>query len=389
VSLQSGDGMHMSSASPGSDLQRELDRLLQRPDVPHAVLRVEHADGAFSWAGAVGIARSDKTPMTTATPFNVAGIDKLFTAAAVLRLYERNLIELDAPITSCLPAAITRGLNSQGGTDHASQITVRHLACHTSGIASYLDEAPRGGRSLADRLVSDGDLDLSPAGLLDIVRGQLPPHFRPRRSFGSRPRVRYSDTNYLLLNAIIEAVSGEPAHVVVQREVFVPAGLRHTWYWGLTEPASPVPAEAAIWSRSAALDVPRALKALRVAYSTTGDLVTLLRVLSGGAFFERRGTWGMMQRWHRFGIRRGASASTLPGWPIAYGFGLMRFQKPRLLTPLQRMPALVGHSGSTGSWIFHCPERSLYLAGTVSDVNAADLPFQVLPRLLALIPQRG
>jgi len=377
----------MSSASPGSDLERELVRLSQRSGVPHAVLHVERQDGSFMWAGAAGVARSDGAPMTTATPFNVAGIDKVFTAAAILRLYERNLIELDAPITSCLPTALTQGLNRIGGIDYASQITVRHLACHTSGIASYLDEAPRGGKSVADRIVLDGDLDLSSGGLLNIVREQLPSHFQPKRSYRTRPRVRYSDTNYLLLNAVIEAVAGEPAHVVIQREVFVPAGLRHTWYWGLTEPAAPVPAEAAIWSGQTALDVPLALKSLRAAYSTAGDLVMLLRSLSGSTFFERRGTWGLMQRWHRFGIRRGASATTLPGWPIAYGFGLMRFQKPRVLTPLQRMPALVGHSGSTGSWVFHCPERNLYLAGTVSEVNSADVPFQVLPLLLRLIPK--
>lgn len=157
----------MSAASPGSDLDRELVRLSQRSGVPHAVLHVERHDGSFTWAGAAGVARSDGAPMTTATPFNIAGIDKVFTAAAILRLYERNLIELDAPITSCLPTALTQGLNRRGGTDYASQITVRHLACHTSGIASYLDEAPRGGESVAQRIVAEGDIELSPGALLN------------------------------------------------------------------------------------------------------------------------------------------------------------------------------------------------------------------------------
>jgi D-alanyl-D-alanine carboxypeptidase len=74
-----------------------------------------------------------------------------------------------------------------------------------------------------------------------------------------------------------------------------------------------------------------------------------------------------------------------PTWPIQYGLGIMRFQIPRLFSPFSPVPALVGHSGSTGSWLFHCPERGLLLAGSVDQVAAAAIPYRFLPKVLRLL----
>jgi hypothetical protein len=61
-------------------------------------------------------------------------------------------------------------------------------------------------------------------------------------------------------------------------------------------------------------------------------------------------------------------------FPLQYGYGLMYFHLPRYfwLTPL---PEFVGHSGSTGSFAFACPSRSLYLAGTVNQIASPARPF--------------
>jgi hypothetical protein len=57
-------------------------------------------------------------------------------------------------------------------------------------------------------------------------------------------------------------------------------------------------------------------------------------------------------------------------FPLRYGYGLMYFQLPRYFwfTPL---PEFVGHSGSTGSFAFACPSRSLYLTGTIDQISPA------------------
>ena len=46
------------------------------------------------------------------------------------------------------------------------------------------------------------------------------------------------------------------------------------------------------------------------------------------------------------------------------------------------MPAVIGHTGSNGAWLFHCPAADLYLCGTVDDLSAGAVPYRFVPRLL-------
>ena len=61
---------------------------------------------------------------------------------------------------------------------------------------------------------------------------------------------------------------------------------------------------------------------------------------------------------------------------------MMRLVLPRALTPLRRIPSVIGHTGSTGTWLFYCGELDLYLAGCVDQATAAPIPFRFVPRVL-------
>jgi hypothetical protein len=67
---------------------------------------------------------------------------------------------------------------------------------------------------------------------------------------------------------------------------------------------------------------------------------------------------------------------------MEYGLGIIRFRLPRLLTPFRPVPELVGHSGVTGSWLFHCRELDIITAGTVDQVRGAAAPYRFVPRLI-------
>jgi D-alanyl-D-alanine carboxypeptidase len=121
-------------------------------------------------------------------------------------------------------------------------------------------------------------------------------------------------------------------------------------------------------------------------YSTVADLITFMRGIVRDELFPDTAPLAAMQaRWNRFGIPRDRAALRAPNWPIEYGLGIKRFQVPRLLNGLRRMPPVIGHSGSTGTWLFHCPERDLYFAGTVDEVTAGAVPYRVVPRMLRLL----
>lgn len=74
-----------------------------------------------------------------------------------------------------------------------------------------------------------------------------------------------------------------------------------------------------------------------------------------------------------------------PGWPIEYGLGILRFRPPWLLAPGRARPTLLGHTGASGSWLFHCPERDVYLAGTLDQTMAAAVPYRICPRLVRIV----
>jgi len=49
------------------------------------------------------------------------------------------------------------------------------------------------------------------------------------------------------------------------------------------------------------------------------------------------------------------------------------------------MPPVLGHTGSTGCWLFYCPELDTYLAGSVNEVTAAPVPFRMVPKMLSIV----
>jgi D-alanyl-D-alanine carboxypeptidase len=128
---------------------------------------------------------------------------------------------------------------------------------------------------------------------------------------------------------------------------------------------------------------PLLLKSFRDLYSTADELLAFMKGLNRGVIFENNHTGSLMGRkWNRFGFPRDLVSLRLPGWPIEYGLGMMRFKLPRILTPFKPVPEILGHTGVSGSWLFYCPELDLYLCGTVDQTAEAALPFRVLPKLL-------
>ena len=378
-----GTGMFQDPDAAASRLQGHVERLGGKKHVKHAILAVESGDGTFRWIGAVGAADPGGTSMRSDTSFHIASIDKLYTASAVMRLREDELISLDSPVTAYLPFSLVDGMHRFDGVDHTKKITVRHLLGHTSGLADCLEDRPKGGRSLMERIFEDGDMSFGIEDLMNIVRHDLTPHFPPQPASGQRQRARYSDTNFQLLIAIIEAVTNKPLYQVMEEMFFRPLSLKSTWLFGYSRPINPVSDPATVWFEEKPLDLPLAMQSFPSIYSTAEDCLVFLRALVTGMVFQERETLDLMQqRWNRFRFALDPAALRSPGWPIEYGLGMMRFRLPRAFTPFRPVPAVIGHTGSTGCWLFYCPELDLLLCGTVDQAAAGAVPFRFVPGLL-------
>ena len=355
-------------------LERAVDR---RRHVRHGLLAVARVDGTWAWQGSHGVADADGTPITTAARYPIASVTKLFTAAVVLRLCEQGQLALADRLVGLLPPEVTRGLHVHDGVDRTDRITLEHLLGHTSGLADYYEEAPRGARSAQDRLLAGEDAPMPFDEVVRFVREELTPHFPPQPLDVPRPRARYADTNYQLLGAVIEQVTGEPLHVVFDRMLFAPLGLDDTSSYPHVPRSgrSPDPGTS-VWAKGVVLQPDGALRH-QVAdggiVSTLGDQVRFMVALVSGEVFADPTTWPRMQR-------RLARVF----FPIDYGLGVMRYAPPRWMSPAFAIPPLVGHTGSTATWLFHGPQLGIVTAGTF-DVAQPPLPFRFVPHVLRAV----
>jgi len=336
-------------------LQAVLDAQIGRGHIYNIVAAVQSHDQNIDFVGAAGTADPQTgAVMTPDTPYFIASVTKMFTAAIVMGLHEKKCLDLEAPISEYLPASLTRAIHIYKGTDYSDGIKISELVNQSSGLADYETDKPRGGKSVLDELKTGHDRSISTAEAIEIVRN-LSPHFPP----GTRGRAHYSNLNYRLLGAIIESVTGQSMAVNFEEKICAPLGLRHTYLFDCISPRrDQVP--ATIYFKDAPANIPNYLSS-NVSdgglISTASESIIFLRAFFEGQLFDKT-LFKRMMNWNSI------------FFPLRYGYGLMYFCLPRFFWP-SPLPEFIGHSGTTGSFAFTCPSRSMYLTGTINQVSPA------------------
>ncbi len=367
-------------------LQELLTMLAEKKNIHHAVIAVESGGKDLSWIGARGKAGPDGSPMTPETPFWTASITKLYIAATIFILQEQGKLSLDGSLSSFFPGELIRGIHRKDGVDYSQKLTLRQLLGHASGLPDYIILHRKGEKSFFDAALEDGDRSWSIEDILDLLRDVNKPLFAPQDMGKRKKKVSYSDSNFQLLIAVIETLTGKKISRVFQELIFQPLGLEKTFH-PEKPPAGGPEKVATVWYKDEPLEIPGALASFNDISSTARDLLDFMRALVNGRVFARKETFEeMIREWNQFGL---SFSPVGPGWPIEYGLGIMRFRIPRLISPFQALPEIIGHTGATGSWLFYCPAWDLYLAGNVSQLAASPLPFRLVPRILKEINSIG
>ncbi len=344
-------------------LQAVLNAQIGKGNIHNIVAAVQSRDCSIDFIGAAGYADRDTgVVMKPDTPYFIASITKMFTAALVMQLHAEQRLKLDAPLSTYLPTSLTHGIHVYQGTDYSERITVAELVNQSSGLADYEGDKPRGGKSVIDELKAGHDRAISTPEAIEIVRG-LSPHFVP----GTPGKAHYSNTNYRLLGAIIETVTGKSMAANFAERICVPLGLQHTYLFDCATPhADETP--ATIYLKDAPAHVPQYLTS-NVSdgglVSTASECIVFLRAFFEGRLFDQASLAWMMT-WNKI------------FFPLRYGYGLMNFRLPWFFA----QPQFIGHSGSTGSFAFLCPARSIYLAGTINQIASPAKPFFLMSQLL-------
>lgn len=369
-----------------SRLHDLVNYLEDQTGIRHAVLGVERLDRSFRWVGAGGVAHPDGTPMTPEAMYWIASVTKLYIAAAVFKLMERGEFELRDRISELLPESLIGGIHRLGGVDYTDTITVQHLLGHSSGLPDYLEESLEDTTSLFEQVLAN-DRSWTSEDAFRIVREQLTPHFPPQPLDAKRQKIQYSDTNYQILIELIETVTAKSLSAVFAEFFYRPLGLTETAHpEELRDDQHP----ATLWHGDTPVNLPLAMPCFRDLTSTVADQLRFMRGLVNGEVFDRPVTLHrLMGNWKSFGLPFGSGGAASPSWPIQYGLGATRMKIPRLLTPIKPIPAIMGHTGISGSWLFYCPEKELVLAGGVDQIDAPALPYRFVPRLLRTLGDAG
>jgi CubicO group peptidase (beta-lactamase class C family) len=181
------------------------------------------------WAKVYG-----STPAGLDTAYMTGSVSKTFTATAIMQLFERGLIDLDADINQYLPFQIRHPAHPD------TPITVRMILTHTAGLFRETEDYKR--LQLRDRAVQEfieGYFDLTLDELSferSYERGEFfEAYLIPGGELYSNEvwsedlgHFSYSDIGYGLLAYLVEVISGQSFESYLDQNIFQPLELEHT-----------------------------------------------------------------------------------------------------------------------------------------------------------------
>src|SRR5579862_2040579 len=162
------------------------------------------ADGQLTLAATGVLSTATGVPVTTDTLFQIGSITKTWTATMIMQLIDEGKLSLDTTVAQVLP-----GLRRLGTGDTASQVTIRHLLTHTSGLdGDIFTDTGRGG-DCVQRYVEDL---LPDAAQIFPVGGAY----------------SYCNSGFVLLGRIIEVLDGREWDVSLRKRLIEPLDLTQT-----------------------------------------------------------------------------------------------------------------------------------------------------------------
>lgn len=210
----SGKSELSSSTGLTDHLDERLPELMEYYDIPGVAVGLVQ-DGKPLWSAGFGYTdRLQAAPVTSQTYFRAESMTKSLTAWAVMRLVDKEKINLNDPVTDHL----TRWKFPESEFD-IGEITIGHLLSHRAGMRFSIFSG-----------VDMGDFGLSSADILERLADKKTLLVQPPGE-----KFIYSNPGYVVLELLIEEVSGISYPEFVQQELFFPLGMNRSGFMQTTE----------------------------------------------------------------------------------------------------------------------------------------------------------
>jgi len=203
----------------------EMDRRIKaRQAAGIAAAVVSGGDVVESCCGLLDMERG--VPVEPDSLMRIYSLSKPVVAVAVMLLRERGLLNLDDPVRVWIPSFAE--FHTIAGEPLDTDITVRHLLTHTSGLPNWFDVGVAEDACREANLVSPLLLLTNPLPTTVELISRLPLVFQPGISW------RYS-VSFEVLGYLIEVISGRSLAEFLREEIFTPLGMVDT---GFSVPAT-------------------------------------------------------------------------------------------------------------------------------------------------------
>ncbi len=193
-----------------SDLETYLNRLVESGSPPGLSVAVVK-DGKLVYNRGFGYADQPRGERATPdTVYHWWSMTKIPSAIAVMQLQEQGKLKLDDEVTRYLP-----WFEAHDASKNSQIITIRNLLQHTSGLP---DTVPA--------IIGWVHYDDASRDLTEFVKKHLHEYNKLRSKPGEK--ASYSNFNYMVLGAIIEAVAGQPYETYITQNILQPLGMSRT-----------------------------------------------------------------------------------------------------------------------------------------------------------------
>ena len=256
------------------------------------------------------------------------------------------------------------------GVDYTEKVTYNHLLSHTSGAPDYFGGPVNSGQSMAELLKSEPNHIWQPNDLLAFSVNQQSAVNAPGEGY------YYSDTGYILLGLLIEAIEDDTFENLLINRIFQPLNMQHSFMALRSEPLSketfPLadlwleemeygnrPALSVDWSGGGII-------------STLDDLLKFSRALHGGELISADSLDAMFSDENSFeqGIYTGNGGMTV------------RFKE---FFPLLDLPLIRGHIGILGTHLFFDPVSNTHIVLNFGSTEKMVPSFTTLIEILSTL----
>ena len=354
-----------SQQTLGESVKQLVKKELEKENIKNGILHIYSESRGID----IQIAQSKKDSISIHNPFYTASITKMLTATAVGVLKDQKKLNFEDKINQYLPDSLVNNLHVLAGEDFSKDLTITHLLQHTSGLPDYFtDTTSDGSPNIINQVLTKPNKTWTGVEMIQFSKDKMKPHFMPGQDY------HYTDTEYVLLALIIEKISGLSLDEFFKRHIFKPLDMHGSF---INLKSFPIDNKFPVVRFYASQHEISSLKSLSADWgggglvSTTHDLIQFFKAYNNDKIVKKE-TRLAMQQW------------VYETEGMEYGFGIRKVFFKEQFDNESKLQ-LIGHSGSTASFLWYCPQLDTYISGSLNQLEASKqtmvLVYEILKKL--------